>query len=59
MRRKVVPRVEARVSRRHNAEVPEVPVFQPTVPASAATPFAEPDEPDDEAVRRMVEAAYT
>ncbi|HEY0183931.1 MAG TPA: hypothetical protein VGC09_14080 [Rhodopila sp.] len=47
--------------RRHQpeAEVPPVPVFQPvsdTKPAEPALPEADPNE---EMVRRMIEAAYT
>ena len=44
--------------RRHNADIPTVPTFKPDREAATATK----DTPDDEAaeaVRRMVEAAYT
>jgi hypothetical protein len=47
---------------RRDTDIPGVPTFQPdaesvTAPPSSATEIK--DDPADEAVRRMVEAAYT
>jgi hypothetical protein len=46
--------------RRPKPDPPEVPVFQPARSANPAPPNPETnDDPTEDAVRRMVEAAYT
>lgn len=55
--------VETRIAPRgqRNADIPEVPTFQPAPTDATAhrPPASAPENPDEEAVRRMVEAAYT
>jgi hypothetical protein len=49
-------------SKRRDANIPTVPTFQPTVNTVAAPPpsvTAIEDDAAEDAVRRMVEAAYT
>lgn len=48
--------------RRAKADLPQVPTYQPDPHASApnrSSDDAAKDDPADEAIRRMVEAAYT
>lgn len=66
MRRKRLPRDAAATNsgrrRRRDTDVPAVPTFQPeiqTIASQTLKPAATEDDPAEEAVRRMVEAAYT
>jgi hypothetical protein len=48
--------------RQDDRDIPTVPTFQPAIETSALQtpiPAATEDDPSEEAVRRMVEAAYT
>jgi hypothetical protein len=60
MRRNPVPRRSA-VPRRRSAELPAVPTVKPEVDPKHGEParVAIEEDAEDEAVRRMVEAAYT
>jgi hypothetical protein len=65
MRRKIrsphLARSAAAQRRRPDAAVPGVPEFEPPPDAKPAEPAAAAAEPDptEEAIRRMIEAAYT
>jgi hypothetical protein len=62
MSRKFVSRRSARLSRRPSAsEIPPVPTFNsgPDDKQNEVAPTATGPDPDEEAVRKMVEAAYT
>ena len=56
MRRK--PRPPAKANRR-DTPPPPVPTFQSDAETITETPAQPDDDPADEAVRRMIEAAYT
>jgi hypothetical protein len=59
MRHKPEPRT-IRPRRRRDADIPPVPtVRQEAASSPTPDPPATPDDPADEAIRRMVEAAYT
>jgi hypothetical protein len=61
MRRKPEPRT-ARPRRRSDADIPPVPTVRPdaeSTPAQHPHPPVNNEDPTEEAVRRMVEAAYT
>ncbi len=62
MRRKPTFRTGATASahRRRDVDIPAVPTFQPDVIVTQPSPLPNAeDDSADEAVRRMVEAAYT
>ena len=53
------PRTAAKASRR-DTPIPAVPTFHPDDPETVVeTPARAEDDPADDAIRRMVEAAYT
>jgi hypothetical protein len=59
MRPKPRPRAAAKANRR-DIPVPAVPTFHPEDPEPVVeAPAKAEDDPADEAIRRMVEAAYT